>query len=73
MWVLLDTNRTLYVESPTAPLDLSLMFKLKVTQILKVYFSEKSQLGHMLLLNTDRNPYMGSPINSNCTIRFDLE
>ncbi len=54
------------MESPTAPLNLTLSdlvkVKVKVTQILKVISHNEVKLGPRLLLIINRKPYMASPM-----------
>ncbi len=78
MWLPLDTNRKSYMGSPTAPLHLTLsdlewMVKVKVSQILKAYISQRSLVSPMLLLAINRKPYMGSVMTPWHLTLSDLE
>ncbi len=66
MWLLLDINRNSYMETPTAPLDLTLS-DLKRSNSRSPRFQSLisrngAKLGPMLLLTIKRKPYMVSPM-----------
>ena len=67
MWLLLDINRNSYIESPTAPLDLTLS-DLERSKSRSPRFQSlispngAKKLGPALLLIINRKPYMASPM-----------
>ncbi len=77
MYLLLDTNRKLYMGNPTAPLDVTLSNLERSnsrSHIFRSHISGKgAQLGSMLLLNINRKPYMGSLIALSHLTLSDLE
>ncbi len=50
------------MESPTAPLDLTLKGQTRGHSYFEGLSCKRAVLGHMLLLTIDRKPYMGSPM-----------
>ncbi len=66
MRLLLDTVRQSYNGEShctvTFDLELHLKVKLKTAQILRAYIEKRGELGHVLPMNTNRKPYMGTPM-----------
>ena len=66
MWLLLNINMNPYMESPTAPLDLTLSdldrSKTRSPKFQSRISRNGAKLGPMLLSTINRKPCMGSPM-----------
>ncbi len=62
--LLLKTNSKSHMESPTAPSDLTLsdLVRSKSLRLWKRICCKRAKIGHMLLVNLNRKPYMWSQI-----------